>query len=196
MAIYVEAKEAVSKAPVGQFQAVCCETLDLGFKERVYKNKETGLDEKVNTHEIQYVFQINKIDPETGKRYEIRSAPFNLKLSEKANLRKFLLQWRGHDLTPEELRPPGVNVDLTGRNCLLQIIENKVGDKVYSNIGSIMPLMEGMPEIQPLNYQSKQQFVNQAQAAAGGGGLGGAQTPMPSQAMVDSVPKADDDIPF
>ena len=109
MAIHVEATEKYTMAPAGQFQAVCCETLDLGFKERVYKNKDTGADEKVMTHEVQYVFQLNKIDPETGKRYEIRSAPLNLKLSEKANLRKFLLQWRGHDLTPEESRPPGVD---------------------------------------------------------------------------------------
>jgi hypothetical protein len=61
-------------------------------------------------------------------------------------LRAFLLAWRGHDITEAELKPPGVDVDLTKRNAVLSVVHNKVGEKTYANIGAIMPLMEGMPD--------------------------------------------------
>lgn len=165
MAIYAEAKESFKLAPQGQFQAVCCEVLDLGYKQRQYKNDAGGFD-NVQTHEIQYVFQINQVDSETGNRFEVRSQPFNLVLGEKASLRKFLLAWRGHDLTDAEKRPPGVNVDLTGRNALISIVHKLEGDKTYANISAIMPIVQGMPEIQPFNYKSKQSAVDQANAQA------------------------------
>jgi len=197
MAIYAEAKESFKLAPQGQFQAVCCEVLDLGYKNRIYKNKDTGADEPVNTHEIQYVFQINQIDPESGTRFEVRSQPFNLVLGEKASLRKFLLSWRGHDLTDAEKRPPGVDVDLTGRNALISIVHTKQGEKIFANIGSIMPLVHGMPELQAENYKTKQELVNQANAQA----AAGAQ-PSPSNQVAPNLMQppaaaaANDGIPF
>jgi hypothetical protein len=181
MALYAEAKETFTLAPQGQFQAVCCEILDLGFVNRIYKNKDTGVDEARQNHEIQYVFQLNNIDPENGKRFEIRSQPFNLILSEKASLRKFLLGWRGHDLTEAEKLPPGVNVDLTGRNAIISVVHNKSGDKTFANIGAIMPLMAGMPEIGPLDYQSKKQAATMPM---------GQSMPLPQgqQIAVDAIP--------
>lgn len=189
MALYAEAKEQYRKAPAGQFQAVCCEVLDLGFNTRTYKNKQTGGEDVVTNHEIQFVFQLNKIDDETGKRFEIRSAPLNLILSEKANLRKFLMSWRGHDLTDEEKRPPGLDVEkLVGRNAIISIVHNPVGDKTYANIASVMPLMEGMPEIVPENYQPKQGYIDQAAngqaAAAPAQAAATAPASLPSQPLV------------
>lgn len=195
MAIQVEVKEQFVLAPAGQFQAVCCETIQLGHSTKVYKNAQTGADEPRTVNEIQYIFQLNNVDPETGKRFEVRSKPFNLILSEKSSLRAFLLSLRGHDLTPEELKPPGVDVDLTGRNCLIQVVHNKPGDKTFANIGSIMPLMAGMPEIQPLNYEPHQDAVLAAKAkAAANGGNGQAAAPA-GQPVVDSV-GSNADIPF
>ena len=195
MAFQVVPTESFSKAPAGQFQAVCCEVVDLGYSQKTYKNQQTGADEQRNVHEIQYIFQINKVDSETGKRYEVRSKPFNLILSEKASLRAFLLQWRGHDLLPAELKPPGVDVDLTGRNALLQVVHNQSGDKTYANIGAIMPLMEGMAEIQALDYQPKQDSITAKQnAAAAGASNGSAQAPMTAPPQTDAVKT--DDLPF
>jgi hypothetical protein len=86
MGIQVEVKEGgnFKPAPAGQFQAVCCEVVDLGHRQVTYKNDD-GSDQPKNIHEIQYVFQLNKVDDETGKRFTIRSRPFNLILSEKSN---------------------------------------------------------------------------------------------------------------
>lgn len=200
MAIYAEAKEQYKLAPAGQYQVVCCEVLDLGFKDRVYKNPDTKADESKQKHEIQYVFQLNKDDEETGKRFEIRSQPFNLILSEKASLRKFLLSWRGHDLTDAEKRPPGVNVDLAGTNAIISVVHNPSGDKTYANIASIMPLMDGMPLIVPIDYQAKQEYVDKANQSANTPFPAYSGMPEQAQAVGQSLPPnsqiADADIPF
>lgn len=200
MGIQVEVKSSFPMAPAGQFQAVCVETVDLGYSTKNYPNQSGGTDVK-NIHEIQYIFQLNKVDPETGKRYLIRSRPFNLMLSEKASLRAFLLQWRGHDITEDELKPPGVDVDLTGRNALLQVVHNKVGDKTYANIGAIMPLMDGMAEIQALDYEPQAEAILAAKAKAAAAGdpattgqpapVLGSQAAQTPAVAVDAVPSVD-----
>lgn len=202
MAINVEVKNEYKMAPAGQFQAVCAEVIDLGFSNKIYKNKDTGADEAKTVHEIQYVFQLNKVDDETGKRFTVRSKPLNLILSEKSNLRAFLLQWRGHDLTDAELKPPGVDVDLKGKNALLQVVHTKVGEKTFANIGAIMPLMEGMAEIQALDYEPQAEAVLAQKAKAANGGTNGAAAPtFTGQAAVpatvtDAVSNTNGDIPF
>jgi hypothetical protein len=196
MAIQVEATSQYKKAPVGQFQAVCAEVVDLGYSQKTYKNQQTGADEPKNVHEIQYIFQLNKVDDETGKRFEVRSKPLNLILSEKSNLRAFLLAWRGHDLTEAELKPPGVDVDLTGRNALISVVHNQAGDKTYANIGAIMPLMEGMPEIQALNYEPQAEAILAAKAKALNGGQAPSGQPAPSAAPVIDAAQSNADIPF
>lgn len=186
MGINVEVKTAYKMAPAGQFQAVCAEVIDLGHSTKTFRN-DAGQDESRSVHEIQYVFQLNKVDDETGKRFNVRSRPFNLILSEKSNLRAFLLAWRGHDLTDAELAPPGVDVDLTGRNAIISVVHNKVGDKSYANIGSIMPLLEGTPDIQPLDYEPQAQAVLEARAKAAGASAGNGTSPQPPP-TVDAVP--------
>lgn len=162
MSLQVEYSESGNfvLAPAGMFQAVCCEVVDLGHSSKTYNNQQTGQPETRNVHEIQYYFQLNKVAPDTGKRYEVRSKPMNLNLSDKATLRDFLRQWRGHDLTDQEKLPPGVDVELVGRNAMVNVIHVQFNGKTYANIASITPLMDGMPEIQPLNYESKQAKVD------------------------------------
>lgn len=151
-------------APAGQYQAVCAEVVDLGWSQKSYKNND-GVEELKNVHEIQYIFQLNKVDEESGRRFTVRSRPFNLILSDRSNLRAFLLQWRGHDLTDAE-KQSGVEVDLTGSNALVQVVHNAVGDRTYANLGSIMPLMEGMAEIKPENYESQKDNILAAREKA------------------------------
>lgn len=155
-----------SLAPAGSYQAVCCEVLRYEPRIAEYKDQKTGETNQRTVSEIQYVFQLNKIDPETGKRYEVRSKKLNKLFSEKAALREFMKMWRGHDITDEEKHPPGVNINLVGRNAMVQVIHVQSGDKTYANIGSIMPLFEGMPAIAADAYQPKQEFIDKQQAAA------------------------------
>lgn len=170
MSFHVEHKETGNfvLAPVGQYQAICCELLDWGQSSKPYTDKKTGVTADRMVWEIQYVFQLNKVDPETGKRYEVRSRKLNARtLGENSGLRAFLLAWRGHDLTEAELKPPGVDIDLTGRNAIISVVHAQVGDKTYANIGSIMPLMENMPAIEALNYESHKAWVEQQRANPG-----------------------------
>lgn len=190
MAITVEYKEAGKfvLAPAGLFQGVCCEVLDLGFSDKTFKGKDdqgNEIENKRTVHEYQYVFQLNKVDDETGKRYEVRSRPMNLNLADKATLRDFLRQWRGHDLTDAEKLPPGVDIELVGRNAMINVIHNKVGDKTYANIASITPLMEGLAEIQPLNYESHQEQVTKARAQGANGATNGSQAAAPAVNAID-----------
>lgn len=194
MGFQVEYKESGKfvLAPSGMFQAVCCEVLDLGYSEKTYKGDD-GVEQKRNVKEIQYVFQLNKVDDATGKRYEVRSRPLNLNLSDRATLRDFIRQWRGHDLTDAEKLPPGVDVDFTGKNAMLNVIHNKVGDKTYANIASITPLMEGLAQIQALNYESHQEQVNKAKAA---GATGSGQSATQQAAPQTDAVGGNDPIPF
>ena len=175
MALMAEYKESGDfvLAPAGLHQGVCCEVVDLGFVEKSYRNQQTGQEEKRTVHEIQYYFQLNKVAPDTGKRYEVRSKPMNLNLADKATLRDFLRQWRGHDLTDQEKLPPGVDIELIGKNAMINVIHAQVstqnGVKTYANIGSITPIMEGLQPITPLNYEKQQDKINARKSGADGG---------------------------
>lgn len=165
MGLKVEYSSPASKtAPAGQYQAVCAELVDLGWSQKTYKT-DAGQDEIKNVHEIQYIFQLNKVDEETGKRFTVRSRPFNLILTDRSNLRAFLLQWRGRDISDAE-KVSGVEVDLVGHNALVQVVHNTVGDKTYANLGSLMPLMEGMPVIQVENYEEQKESILAAREKA------------------------------
>jgi hypothetical protein len=85
-----------------------------------------------------------KINPETGKPFEI-SERFTVSMGEKANLRKFLGQWRGKTYTNAEAEEGAPLHKLEGVNALVQIGHNtsEATGKTYANIISIMPLPKG-----------------------------------------------------
>src|SRR5689334_21595679 len=70
----------------GQFSAICCDVVDLGDKVESFQNQPAKL-----THKCALVFITRS---ETGEAGEI-SREFTVSMGEKANLRKFLEQWRG-----------------------------------------------------------------------------------------------------
>lgn len=190
--IQYEEKGNFPKAPAGQYQAVCVELLNHGFK--TFPDPKTGAPGRPFL-QGQFVFQLNKLDETTGKRFEVTSSRMNFSsLHEKAKLRQFLTQWRGHDLTEAEKEPPGLNIGgLLGVNALVQVIHvpgTKEG-QTFVNIGSIMPLMEGMPKIDPLNYEPRQAKIDAIKAAAAANGTpthsGQPQaTPAEQAAVVDA----------
>lgn len=193
MSKFVEYKETGNfvLAPVGQYQGICCELLDWGQSEKIYKDQATGKDTPRLVWEVQYVFQLNQIDPESGKRYEVRTKKLNaMTLGEKSGLRAFMLAFRGHDLTDTELKPPGLDIEgVIGRNAIISVVHNQSGDKTYANIGSIMPLMQGMPEITALDYESKQAWVDQQRANPQAAQTGASATPAAPAVVAVPDPK-------
>lgn len=75
-------------------------------------------------------------------------------MNEKATLRQLLENWRGRKFTNDEAAKFDVS-SILGKSCLLSISESTKGDKTYSNVASVSPLIKGMasPEAEnPLLY--------------------------------------------
>lgn len=76
-------------------------------------------------------------------------------LHAKAGLRKFLESWRGRPFTAEELAGFDLKA-VVGLTCLVGIVHEAKGDKVYANLSSVMKLPKGMPapagEIVPVSF--------------------------------------------
>lgn len=146
-------------APEGVHQACCVDVIDLGML------KSAFLDDKGNEkwqHKVNVVWQINETRDD-GKRYQLYKR-YTVSLHEKAALRHDLESWRGRAFTDDELR--GFDVEkLIGVNCLLNVVHRKSADgtKTYANVVSVMPMMKGMPKLEPLDYTRKQDEDAQAQ---------------------------------
>ena len=107
-------------------------------------------------HKIIIGFELNqriKTEGEYKDRRFVVSKRYTLSLSEKSNLFKDLTSWRGKAFTDDELK--GFDLDnIIGANCLLNLTENESGDKVYTNIIGITPLMDGMTKMEQENDQT------------------------------------------
>lgn len=140
--------QTFTPAPEGVHHAVCVDVIDLGHV------KSAFLDDKGNEkwqHKVNVVWQISETRDD-GKRYQLYKR-FTLSLHEKAALRHDLESWRGRPFTDDELR--GFDVEkLIGANCLLNVVHRKSADgtKTYANVVSVMPLIKGMPKLEPLDY--------------------------------------------
>lgn len=136
----------------GMHQAVCYGVYDLGtqFNER-YNNSQHKVLLCWEFPEIRVAFE------KDGKEFDLPKAiykEYTLSLGEKANLRKDLQTWRGKSFTKEEL----LGFDITkllGVNCLIQVVHNESGGKVYANISTIVPVPQKQwvnPENEPRYY--------------------------------------------
>ena len=133
--------------------AVCYGIWDLGtqFSERWQKS----------SHKVVIVWEIPGCRGEferDGKKMNLPRAiskQYRLSLHKKADLRKDLESWRGKKFSDEELR--GFDLKkLLGKPCQIQVLHNKVEDKIYANIAAITKAPSGMkltPE-NPLTFFS------------------------------------------
>lgn len=169
MAIIARAPETkFTPAPEGLHQAVCVDVHDIGLQKTPWGEK----------HKVLLVWQIDALNEQTGKRFDVR-AYYTNSLSEKANLRRDLECWRARKFTKDEL--DGFDLEkLLGANCQLQIVHN-LGDEgqTYANVQAIVPYNSKLgPKLQSQDYVRLQD-----RAKAQGNG-----TPQ--------KPEGDDDPPF
>lgn len=120
--------------PEGAYTAVCVDVVDLGFVETSFGTK----------HKVRIVFYAGEdtVDSDNKTVAMLLFSRFTASLHEKANLRTFLQSWRGRPFTEEELHAFDLE-SLVGAPALVQVMHNKVGDKTYANITSIMRLPKG-----------------------------------------------------
>lgn len=101
--------------PVNQYVAQCVDVIDLGEKVESYPGKTDHLARK-----CVLVFRTGEKNEETGDDIDV-AREFTISMGDKANLRKFLEQWRGQPYTDEQIAA-GVKLDkLTGQHALLSI---------------------------------------------------------------------------
>jgi hypothetical protein len=131
----------------GTYHAVCYSVIDLGTHDTEYKGT------KSKKHKIRIRFEIpsERINIDGKDLPSGISKKYTLSLSEKADLYKHLIQWRGKPFTKDELK--GFDIfNVVKANCLLQILNDVTKENTtYAFIAGIMPLMKGMSKLAPEN---------------------------------------------
>ncbi len=130
--------------PPDQYPARCYRVVDLGTQETSYKGKP-----KLQ-HKVLISFELLGDKRMTdGRPFSIHQR-YTMSTSEKSMLRHDLEAWRGQPFTDEEVRTFQVGKVL-GKYAYLNVVHNKVGEKTYANIASIMPLPKSMSRPDPVN---------------------------------------------
>ncbi len=115
--------------PEGQFIGVCVDTIDLGDNVETFANTPPKL-----AHKCVLVFRTGERNEDTGDYIDI-GREFTVSMGEKANLRKFLEQWRGKAYDTDAIEAGVPLHKLTGQPGLLTISHKKSGQgRMYANI--------------------------------------------------------------
>lgn len=133
------------KVPPGCHFAICNMVVDLGIQESSYKG------ESKSQHKVYLRWEV----PDERVTYEKEGheveapcsigAMYTLSLSEKANLRKVLENWRGKPFTPEELTGFDIT-SVAGRCCQIMVQHQDSGGKTYANITGVMGVSRDQKE--------------------------------------------------
>lgn len=89
------------------------------------------------------------------------SKKYTLSLHKKAGLRKDLESWRGKKFTEEELSKGFDLKKLLGVPCQIQVLHNKVEDKIYANVSAIIKAPQGIKVIpeNPITFFSFEESI-------------------------------------
>lgn len=123
----------------GQFVGQCVDTIDLGEKVQDFPGTKPYLAQT-----CALVFRTGETNPDTGEFIDV-AREFTVSMGDKANLRKFLEQWRGKPYTPEQIKA-GVPLDkLTGQHGLLTITHRESSkQRIYANITACVGIPKQM----------------------------------------------------
>jgi len=139
------------KAPTGTIQAVCTFVHDIGLQAGEYQGKPNLAHKVIVSWELAEKMTQGEF---AGKPFMV-SKYYTLSLSEKANLRKDLENWRGKGFSQDELN--GFDVEsIKGSNCLLSITETENGKRKVSGVAA---LPKGMAPIAPTQTEPSDKFM-------------------------------------
>lgn len=153
---------AYPAAPDGLHAAVCVDVIDLGLRRGAWGEK----------HKVRVVWQLDKQNPDTGRRFVVRR-DYTLSLAPKAALRRDLESWRGKAFGAEELA--GFNLlKLLGANCQVQTVSTLTdAGQTYANVQAIVPPPRNMPKLLALDYVRDRDRAQPRGNATGFNGQGG-----------------------
>ena len=125
--------------PEGTYIGVCNLLVDLG----VQYNKT--FDSYARKIVIGWEFPEEHITIDGEERNRTITKTFTASLGGKANLRQFLIAWRGRDFTPEELKAFDLK-NIVGVPAMINVVHTHRQDKTFANVGGILALPKGMPK--------------------------------------------------
>jgi len=147
-----EDRPEIPPTPEGTYVAVCRGVVGVGTHNTGFKDPKTGKDKWANQVVLLFELPTERIEI-GGKEVPrgINTFPMTISLGAKANLRKMIETWRGRKFTDKEAAEGFDLQVLLGQNCLMSVINVEVGEKVYANIGGIIPLPKGSTTFEPEN---------------------------------------------
>jgi hypothetical protein len=125
--------------PVGTHVARCVKVIDIGTQKGEYQGKATFKRQVIVGWELGELM-------ESGAPFVV-SKFYTASLSEKANLRADLKNWRGRDFTDEELSGFDAK-NILGKPCMLSLTTN---DKGKVRVTGVMALPKGTPVAEQKN---------------------------------------------
>lgn len=130
------------QAPAGTHLGRCIKLVDIGTQKGEYQGQATFKRQIIIGWELPS--ELMQTGEYAGQPFTV-SKFYTASLSEKANLRKDLENWRGRAFTDEELRGFDMK-NILGKPCMLSIVLN---DKNNARVGGVMAAPKGMslPEI-------------------------------------------------
>lgn len=144
------------KVPPGAHFAICNMVVDCGLQEGFQKKPQ---------HKIYLRWEVPDERVSYEKDGETIEGPcsigrfYTLSLSDKANLRKDLENWRGKTFTAEELK--GFDIEnVLGKPCQIMVTHESDNGKTYANVTGIMGVSRDQqtraktakPEVAPLSF--------------------------------------------
>jgi hypothetical protein len=140
--------------PVGTHVARCVKVIDIGTQKGEYQGKATSKRQCIIGWELPD--ELMSEGDYAGKPFTV-SKFYTASLSEKANLRKDLANWRGRDFTEQELQGFDAK-NILGKACLVSLTPN---DKGRIRVTGIMALPKGTQvpdQVNGVTYFSLDEF--------------------------------------
>lgn len=138
------------QAPVGNHPARCIKLIDIGTQEGEYKGTPNFRRQIIVMWEL---------PTETFENKDGKSAPFvvskwyTASLSEKANLRADLVNWRGREFTDAELMG-FESKNILDKTCMVQVTHSEKGKARVTGVSSIPKGFTVPPRVNDLVYFS------------------------------------------
>ncbi|MDR2219762.1 MAG: hypothetical protein LBE24_04185 [Methylobacillus sp.] len=142
------------QAPIGSHVARCIRVIDIGTQKSEYQGQVNIRRQVIIVWELPDE-KMTEGD-HAGKPF-IVSKFYTASLSEKANLRKDLANWRGRDFTNEELSGFD-SKNILGKPCMVSIIHN---EQSKARVAGVMAMPKGIAvpdQINPSVYFSLDEF--------------------------------------
>ena len=141
--------------PAGVHPAYCYGLVDLGSQEEVYSG------ERKMRWKVQLLFETPTQLGKDGKPMSIGAKLTCDIVSDKANLRKWLIKWRGRDFTPEELKRFNLGA-IVGAGCEIEVIHKakQGGGQMGDLIETVRKLPAGL-KVPPLSRPKVLFFIKE-----------------------------------